>query len=1113
MKNYSPFRVKWLWLPLLVLLIGYLIARAQVNMTRQENSQHITNLMQQRLAQIVAGVENKITLYQYGLRGARGAVMTAGVDNFNYNIMLSYTASRDYTLEFPGSRGFGIIRYVPQAAVADFVAQASADRGKPFQIKQLQPHTDSKFVIQYIEPEQNNSEAIGLDIGSETMRRQAALNAARLNQFQLSGPITLVQAAQKSQQGFLVLMPIYRQQPTPATEQQRIAQLYGWSYTPILIDEVLRTVPGVSDDISLQITDITSQTQQVFFQYGALDSDYIVEQHLALYGRQWSVQMAAQPTFIASLHLPDSAKSFWQNMLVTLLLAILLYFIQMVMFRRRQLNEHRARLAALEAQALQNTNIDLEQQVEQRTRQIAQVNTLQRSILNASSYAIIATDVAGTITLLNPAAEKLLGYSASELVDKHSPALFHLPEEIVKHATELTAELSTPVSADFEAFVAKAKRGIADDSSWTYVRKDGSHCPVRLNISALTNDEGTQVGFLGIAYDLTEQQRREQELATARDNANAANKAKSTFLANMSHEIRTPMNAVLGLLQLLKKTELNDKQLNYLEKTQGASQALLAILNDILDFSKVEAGKIEIDYHSFSLTELMQDLKVINSSDAVSKQLQLNYDIATDIPDRLIGDSLRIKQVLINLTGNAIKFTQQGHVTVTVKAKIIADNHCKVTFEIADSGIGMSQQQLKIIFSGFQQAESSISRRFGGTGLGLAISKRLVELMGGTINVTSTPEVGSQFTFSIEVMIDNSYSDEQPVLSSSLSSPQPLTGKQLLLVEDNLTNQLVASELLQQQGANVDIADSGAAALHMLMQKADYDAVLMDIQMPGMDGYETTRQIRQRLKLDQMLIIAMTANAMQSDIEACRDAGMNAHVAKPFNLAELTAKILQQSGSNWGQQAITESKPDNAVAHYCAAHQIEFAGALHNLGGNLDLYFKVLRQFKYDLQQFNLNLNATTLTTSEALLLFHTLKSSAATLGFSALSTLAANIEQQLKHTVTTAEIPWEKANGLIQKAQHYIDYMLQLWTLKPKAAGVMLTSAQLAVGINELLQKLQTANMAAVGIFERLQNSLQQLNSELTNQLSQAVSTLAFSRAIEVLLVLQQELNERSDD
>ncbi len=407
----------------------------------------------------------------------------------------------------------------------------------------------------------------------------------------------------------------------------------------------------------------------------------------------------------------------------------------------------------------------------------------------------------------------------------------------------------------------------------------------------------------------------------ARQHAEAASVAKGQFLANMSHEIRTPMNAILGMLTLTLKTNLSSQQLDYTTKAEAAAKSLLGLINDVLDFSKIEAHKMVLDPSPFRLDQLIRDLEAVLTANLAEKPIELHFDLDPRAPNSLIGDALRLRQVLINLMGNAIKFTHQGHVRLAIGVLAQTGEQVRLGFSVQDSGIGISPENQQRIFEGFSQAEASTTRRFGGSGLGLAISREMVNLMGGRLELESTLGRGSTFSFALELPLATQATQTvAPAESAQRDSPpgpsrdpaptaSGLHGMRLLVVEDNMVNQQVARELLTSEGARVELADNGQSCVSLLERNPRaFDAVLMDLQMPVMDGYMATRAIRHDLGLLELPIIAMTANAMANDRAACLAAGMNDHVGKPFDLRHLVA-VLQSQVNQAGQRP-TDSTDD-----------------------------------------------------------------------------------------------------------------------------------------------------------------------------------------------------------
>ena len=396
---------------------------------------------------------------------------------------------------------------------------------------------------------------------------------------------------------------------------------------------------------------------------------------------------------------------------------------------------------------------------------------------------------------------------------------------------------------------------------------------------------------VGFRVDIT-------ELVQATEAAQDASHSKSRFLANMSHEIRTPMNAVLGMLTLLGRTELTPKQADYAAKSESAARSLLGLLDDILDLSKAEAGRMTLDMQPFALSTLMDELSVIVHAYIGAKPVDLRLDLEPGLPLRLVGDAMRLRQVLVNLCGNAVKFTERGNVSLSVQQVSSNGSQASLQFAVKDDGIGIAPENQARIFSGFTQAEASTSRRYGGTGLGLAISQKLIDMMGGKLELKSTLGQGSVFYFTLafDLVAEAAPKQSEPNDNPSLTvdAPSTLAGLRVLVAEDNFVNQQIASELLTGEGAVVELANHGQEALDLLQSEGKhFDVVLMDMQMPVMDGLAATRAIRARWSATELPVVAMTANAMDTDRQACLDAGMNDHVGKPFNMAHLVQVLLR----------------------------------------------------------------------------------------------------------------------------------------------------------------------------------------------------------------------------
>jgi len=502
-------------------------------------------------------------------------------------------------------------------------------------------------------------------------------------------------------------------------------------------------------------------------------------------------------------------------------------------------------------------------------------------LINTTMDGVITVSSQQKIIMFNPAAETMFGYKAAEVIDK--PLEMLIPEGFRKTHPEKVRSFET--SKDMTKPMKEGKT--------VYGRRaTGDYFPVETSLSKMKING--EVFFNAIIRDVTIQTQAKKELVEAKQLAENSKEMQARFLSNMSHEIRTPMNGILGITKILQKSDIDNEQQKYLNAIKKSADNLMVIINDILDFSKIEAGKVIIEKTSFNIYERFEVLQNILEIKASEKGIYFEINMEENIPKHIIGDPVRLNQILLNLAGNAMKFTEKGGVTIDVSILNCKNGKLSIQFEVQDTGIGIPEDRIEDIFSSFTQANSNTTRKFGGTGLGLTISKDLIELQGGELKVDSAEGIGSSFKFSLVYEID---AEEKEVdFNDSGKKEQErlieIGEINILLVEDHDINQMLAIKVLKDWNFNVDLAENGLEAVAMV-KKNDYDIVLMDISMPIMDGYTATKRIRDTLPSpkNNIPIVAMTASALIGENEKCFKAGMNDYVPKPFDTDLLLKKI------------------------------------------------------------------------------------------------------------------------------------------------------------------------------------------------------------------------------
>ncbi|NOR68357.1 MAG: PAS domain S-box protein, partial [Methylomarinum sp.] len=654
-----------------------------------------------------------------------------------------------------------------------------------------------------------------------------------------------------------------------------------------------------------------------------------------------------------------------------------------------------------------------------------------RSLLEASVDPLVTINVEGKITDVNQATEQVTGVARKDLIGDDFSDYFASPDEARK------------------GYEIAFRDGAIQNYPLTINHKNGKQTEVLYNASVYLDQLGNVQGVFAAARDVTEQRKieqdmkhlnenlemrveeRTQELLEAKQKAEDAALAKSHFLSNMTHEIRTPINSILGMsyLALDSLPEEASKQRNYIQKVFHSGEHLLGLVNDILDFSKIEAGKMEINSICFDFKMIKEGLHSFFFEKMKRKQLEFIIDVDTSIPEFLKGDILRIQQVLINFIGNAHKFTNKG--TVHVHAVLLSETEsdCFIKFSVKDTGIGLTAEEQSSLFQTFHQADASITRKYGGTGLGLAICKEIVSLMGGSLGVDSQKGEGSVFWFTVKCDKcgkNDKYNSEELEVDLDLDKFSVLNGAKILLVEDNLFNQEVAFDLLSNQGVIVTVANNGVEALEKLANHS-FDCILMDMQMPKMDGLEATRQIRNQSHLTDICIIAMTANALTSEKQKCFAVGMNDFITKPVQpevlytvLAKwlnsqkpLLAKVIESEDleqSNATQNKKLDSLNDPSIIDFSILQKM-VGNDLNNLR---KFSFKFVESVEQGLSEIEVALKQKDLVTIGHVA--HRIKSPAKTVGAIGFTELCLKLEQ-----LNESEGNIEKAVELIRRIQQLL--------------------------------------------------------------------------------------------
>jgi two-component system, sensor histidine kinase and response regulator len=697
------------------------------------------------------------------------------------------------------------------------------------------------------------------------------------------------------------------------------------------------------------------------------------------------------------------------------------------------------------------------------------------------SVSIVITNLEAKIEYVNDAFLRNSGYAREEILGKN-PRILHSGK--------------SPRST-YETLWAALKHGETWVGDFYNQRKDGSESIEHAIVTPMRDLDGQMTHYVSVQEDVTERRRialeleqhrhhledmveeRTVELAEAKAKAEVANQAKSAFLANMSHEIRTPLNAIIGLSYLLRSAERAPEQIVRLDKISNAGRHLLALINDILDLSRIESGHLELESADFHLSSIFDNVRSLIAEAAAAKGLAIEID--TDhVPMWLCGDLTRLRQILLNFSSNAVKFTESGRISLRANLLAEHDGQLDIRFEVQDSGIGISPETQAKLFQVFEQGDASVTRKYGGSGLGLAIARRLAELMGGTVGVESTLGAGS--TFWLKVSLKHGHG-VMPTLSARSGSDaadilrRQHSGCKVLLVEDNEINREVALELLHAVGLDADSAENGAVAVNRVQQKA-YDLILMDMQMPVMNGLDATRLIRKLPGMSALPILAMTANAFTEDRQACLDAGMDHFVAKPVDPPELYKALVE-----WLSRMATVSEPlsddptsfnpqdaelGRGLATNCLQAGLNISLGLRALNGNASAYFDLLhrfaRQHRGDAASLEKFINSG--ARDAALQVAHTLKGTAATIGAMRLATAATDLEDALRRSDPSADLLSHLSK--VRTSADALWVVIETLPVKPEKVVQNVDPARVVSVLIQLQALLEADDTQAIAIFEQ---------------------------------------------